>query len=148
MRQEPDDRGSDVGATDDVDAPLRRHAWAQTDRRAQQANGARLYASVDDTVLASARVAGGRKWPRARRRQGGRGGGCWLCVTRDCKAERESTDSTRLLPGCQAARLPRLLAASSVSFALLVTGVDMPCLWLHLSYGHRLLGSLPAGNRR
>jgi hypothetical protein len=45
MRQEPDDRGSDVGATDDVDAPLRRHDWAQTDRRAQQANGARLYAS-------------------------------------------------------------------------------------------------------
>jgi putative intracellular protease/amidase len=93
MRQEPDDRASDVGATDDIHAPLRRHGWAQTDRWAQQANGARLYASGGDIVF----VAGGRKWPRARRRQGGRGRG----RGQDCKAERESTDFTRLLPGCR-----------------------------------------------
>jgi hypothetical protein len=35
MRQEPDGRGSDVGATDDLYAPLRRHDWAQTDRRTE-----------------------------------------------------------------------------------------------------------------
>jgi hypothetical protein len=88
---------------------------AQQAQQVQQANGAPVYASVGNTVIPSARGCRCRTKVAASKTTSGREQDCRAA----CKAERESTESTRL-PGCQAARLrlPRHLASSSLSFAL------------------------------
>jgi hypothetical protein len=93
---------------------------AQQAQQVQQANGAPVYASVGNTVIPSARGCRCRTKVAASKTTSGREQDCRAA----CKAERESTESTRL-PGCQAEAATTLGIVFFELCPLLVTGVHV-----------------------